>query len=75
VGNRVIDFSFSGLLASFIFGVLGLYAFKYGRKFADFRFISIGLALIVFPYFTSGAMADWGVGITLCALGYYLKVR
>ncbi len=71
--DGLLDFSLSGLLSSFIFGVIGFYIFKYGRKHVDYRFIGLGVALMLYPYFTSGMLADWGVGAALCGLGYYFK--
>lgn len=67
------DFSISGIFSGFIFGVIGLYVFRHGRKVMDTRFIGIGVALMVYPYFTNGPWADWGVGMALCALAYYFK--
>jgi hypothetical protein len=69
----LLDFSMSSLIAGLVFGVIGIYVFKHGRKSADKRFVFVGLALMIYPYFTKGVLADWGIGIALCALGYYFK--
>jgi hypothetical protein len=71
----MFHFTFSSLMASFIFGVVGLYVFRYGKRESEFPFIFIGLALMIYPYFIPEAWADWGdwgVGFGLSGLAYYL---
>lgn len=65
------DISFSSIMAGFIFGVIGWWMFREGRKRAQPIILGIGILLMVYPYFTSGPKADWGVGILLCAVAYY----
>lgn len=65
------DISPSSLLAGLVFGAIGLYVFRRGKQRLEFDIIFIGIALMVYPYFTKGPLADWGVGIGLCALAYY----
>ena len=69
------DFSFSGILASFIFGVIGLYMFRHGKKSSDMRLLIIGLTLMIYPYFTSGPVMDWVLGCGLCGLAYFFRNR
>ena len=64
------SFSASSLLAGLIFGIIGFYLFRKGKKDTDFEVIFIGIALMVYPYFTSGARWDWGIGIGLCLIAY-----
>jgi hypothetical protein len=72
---EAMDFSPSGLFAGFVFGVIGIWLFRKGKKEAEFDFIFIGLALMVYPYFTKGPWGDWGIGAALCSLAYYRPYR
>ena len=65
------EISGSSLLAGLVFGVIGMYVFRRGKLRQEFDVLFIGIALMVYPYFTKGPIADWGVGIALCALAYY----
>lgn len=65
--------SISGLFAGFIFGVFGLFIFRKGKNEAKYDYIFIGIALLVFPYFTSGPWIDWVIGTALCVLAYYRR--
>lgn len=55
------------LFASLVFGVVGFAAFMYGKKQARFGAMSIGTALMVFPYFVDRAWLLWSIGLALCA--------
>ncbi len=44
--------------------------FRQGRQRLRYQLIFIGIALMIYPYLTHGPLADWGVGIALCALAY-----
>ena len=66
-----LDISASSLMAGFIYGVIGIAIFRKGKKDAEFDMILIGIALMVYPYFTHGPLADWGIGAALCAIAYY----
>lgn len=66
-----MGFSVSGLFSSFIFGVIGLFLLRKGKNEAEYDYIFIGIALMVYPYFTSGPWIDWVIGAALCALAYF----
>jgi drug/metabolite transporter (DMT)-like permease len=66
-----LDISASSLFAGFLYGVIGIFIFRKGKKEAEFDMIFIGIALMVYPYFTHGPLADWGIGAALCAIAYY----
>jgi hypothetical protein len=70
-----MDISASSLLAGFFFGTIGLFVFRKGKKDAEFDILFIGIALMIYPYFTMGPLLDWGVGAALCALAYYKPHR
>jgi hypothetical protein len=54
------------LFAALLFSVIGLAAFMYGRKQARWRAMSIGAALMVYPYFVDSAWLLWTIGAALC---------
>ena len=64
------DISISSMFASFVFSVIGFWLFKQGRSRSEVRIMLIGLAMMVYSYFTSSPVADWGIGLTLSALAY-----
>lgn len=66
-----MSFSLSTLLAGFVFGVVGIWLIRTGRREGNFRLPLIGLALIVYPYFSPNVWADWGIGAALSALAYF----
>ncbi len=60
------------ILAGFIFGTIGWGAFIYGRKLDLWQPKSIGLGLMIYPYFFSNAWLLWGIGVgLLVTLGFY----
>jgi ABC-type transport system involved in multi-copper enzyme maturation permease subunit len=59
------------LFAGLIFGLIGIAAFTYGRKSAQFRPMLIGVALMAFPYFVSGLWLLYAIGIGLCIVLYF----
>ena len=67
------SFSASNLFAGFAFGVFGWYFFKGGRKDGNGAHVIIGLALMIYPYFVTGAWLIWGIGIALMALAFRLR--
>jgi hypothetical protein len=68
----MFDFSISGLFAGLIFGCIGIWMFREGKRYTDLRIVMIGIALMVYPYFTHGPLMDWGVGAGLCGVAYYI---
>ena len=69
--SSMLTFTPSGIISGLLFGVIGMYVFKEGRKRLNFKVTFLGLAMCVYPYFTNGPWGDWGVGIALCAVTYY----
>ena len=67
------DFSFSAIMSGFIFGVIGFYLFKEGKKRLNFAWVAIGVALMAYTLFVSGPWLDWGLGFGLCGLAYYYR--
>ena len=70
----LFDISVSGLIAAFIFGVIGMWLFKEGRRRAKMELTLIGVAQMVYPYFTpnsKNSWIDWAAGIALCWAAHY----
>jgi multisubunit Na+/H+ antiporter MnhE subunit len=65
------SFSPWALVGGFIFGLVGLWLFRHGRKNANNRNVVIGLLLMMYPLFISSAVWTWAVGILLCGYAYY----
>ncbi|RZA09730.1 MAG: hypothetical protein EOP11_00720 [Proteobacteria bacterium] len=68
-----MDLSFSTIAAGIIFGAIGLWLIKSGRREGNLWFAMIGLVLLVYPYFSPNAWVDWGLGIFLCAIAYRVR--
>lgn len=65
-------FSVSSLIAGFLFGIIGFYLFRHGKKTMNYGVIFCSIGLMCYTLFTSGPLLDWGVGFALCGLAYYL---
>lgn len=59
--------STASILASVIFGSIGLGALIYAKKQRDLKVLGIGLVLMVYPYFIENPFLLYGIGIALCA--------
>lgn len=57
----------AALFAMLLFSVIGLAAFMYGKKQARWRPMTIGVALMVYPYFVDRTWLLWTIGAALCA--------
>lgn len=56
------------IVASLIISSIGLILLNYGRKFARIPQILVGLAMLIYPYFVPGVLANVLVAAGLCAL-------
>ncbi len=65
------SFSMSGIISGVLFGIIGMWLFRWAKKNSDMKQFFISIALMFYPYFTRGPFLDWGVGIALCGLSYY----
>ncbi len=66
-----MEFSPYNLLAGFIFGMIGWGAFSYGRKLELWQPKSIGLGLMIYPYFIGNRYLLWLVGVGLLVLLWF----
>jgi hypothetical protein len=69
-----MNFSFSSLMASLIFGIFGIYLFRLGKKRSHGVLIAVAVALMVYPYFVDNEILVWGIGAALTFLGYKLAL-
>jgi multisubunit Na+/H+ antiporter MnhE subunit len=73
LNNLPLDLSFDvpSLIAGLVFGIVGLYVFRRGKKESSMRLVVLGLALMIYPYFVDGATLNWVVGFLLSGASYY----
>ena len=67
------NFSAANLFAGVIFGFIGLGAFIYGKKKALWRPMVIGIILTAYPYFISGTLPVYLIGIVLTTALYFWR--
>ncbi len=65
------DFSLAGILFAILFGVVGLAAFRYGKKNGEPRHLFLGIALMAYGYFISNAWISLAVGTVLTLLLFF----
>ncbi len=63
-----MNFSVSGLLAGLLFGVLGVYFFRVGRRDVKTDLLAYGLILMIYPFFVTNDWLIWGIGAGVTAL-------
>ena len=66
-----IHFTWSQIIASLVFTVVGVYVFKLGKKTLNYPLIFTAAAMLIYPVFTHSVLQDWGIGLALCGLAYY----
>ena len=67
------DFGIAKIFACTIFGAIGFAVFLYGKKIKSFRHMVIGIALMAYPYFISGTLLLYLVGIVLTVALYFWR--
>ena len=63
-----MDLSSGALLASLIVSTAGFGLFSYGKKQSRMPQLGAGVALMIFPYFVTGAAAIWGIAAGVSAV-------
>jgi hypothetical protein len=61
------------LFGALFFGIVGIAAYRYGKKAALPKPRWIGLALMLYPYAISETWLLYAVGFALCALLYVTR--
>ena len=59
------------IFGAVVFGLIGLAAFRHGRKSGRRRTLWLGVALMVYPYAVSATWALYVVGAVLCAAVWF----
>ena len=54
------------LFGLIVFGLVGSAAFLYGKRTQQWKRMVVGVALMIFPYFTSATWQLYTVGSVLC---------
>lgn len=65
-----MDFSPAALLASLVLSSAGYVLYRYGKREQRLPQLCTGLALMIGPYFTGGALATWSLGAVAAAALY-----
>jgi len=58
---------FGTMFLSFVFGLIGMAMFAFGKKAGRLIPLAAGLALMIFPYFVSNIYANLAICLTLTA--------
>jgi hypothetical protein len=61
------------LFASIVFSTVGFAAFMYGKKSLSWKTMSLGVALMVYPYFIEQTWLVYVVGIILSVALYFWR--
>ncbi len=69
-----MDLSVDTLLASLVVSSIGLGLFLYGKKQVRMPQLVVGLSMMVYPYFVTGAALMSGIAVVLLA-GLIVAVR
>jgi apolipoprotein N-acyltransferase len=55
------------IFGAIVFGLIGLVAFRHGRKIGRRRTLWLGVTLMIYPYAISRTWLLYAVGVALCA--------
>lgn len=59
------------LVGAIVFGIIGLLAYRHGKKVADSPTRWLGIALMLYPYAIAETWLLFAVGTALCAAVYF----
>ncbi|UYL07856.1 hypothetical protein B9G69_012450 [Bdellovibrio sp. SKB1291214] len=66
-----LDYSVGALIAGTIFGLIGIWLFRKGRRESHMPNVMVGLGLMIYPLFVTSTLYTWVVGLLLCGVSYY----
>ena len=69
----MVAYDVAKIAAYIIFGAIGFAAFAYGKKNMFWRTMVVGVALMAYPYFCSGTLTIYIIGIALTAALYFWR--
>ncbi len=69
--SPALNFEPYNLLAGLVFGTIGIGAWRYGKALDRWKPVAIGLAMMVYPYFTPRAWQTWSIGVALLVLLWF----
>jgi hypothetical protein len=61
------------LFGALLFGILGLAAFRYGKRMSNATTMTLGIVLMVYPYVFSSTWLMYLVGMALCGAIYWFR--
>lgn len=67
------SFSPAAMIGAVIFGLIGFYLFRHGKKTPHHRLMVIGIILMIYPLFFTEALHTWAIGCALTGLAYYWR--
>jgi cyanate permease len=65
------SYSVATILFAVVFGLVGFFAFRYGRKNGEPRQLFLGIALMAYGYFVTNAWLSLGIGAVLTLLLFF----
>jgi hypothetical protein len=71
IGSLLSGFSISNLVAGILFGIIGYWVYRQGRKQVKNRNVFLGIVLMGYPYFVDNPKLTWGIGFLVCGIIYY----
>ena len=71
--SGIFNLGAANLIGGLVFGSIGFVAFFYGKKMNLWKLMFVGIALMVYPYFISGTIAVYAIGIVGSASLYFLR--
>lgn len=63
--------SFANIIGGILFGGVGFVVFAYGKKQLKFKLMSIGIVLMVYPYFIPNTFLLYSIG-TILTVGLFV---
>jgi hypothetical protein len=68
-----MNFSTGSIISQLIFGIIGMWLVREGRRSVNFATLFIGLTLCVYGWFIESTGAQLFVGIGLCIAAYLTR--
>lgn len=66
-----LSFDIPSLIAGLLFGIVGYWMYKQGRKKINRTVTLTEVGLMIYPYFVDGAFLNWLIGFLLCGVAYH----